>query len=80
MIVDDTQLKRPQGILFDENGQLLVVSSRQHTVKVFNPNNGQFLHEITNVNSSDLDLPLNVIKLYSGFIAVLDMNGRISVF
>jgi len=79
-IIDDTQLKRPQGIHIDSNGLLMVSSSRQNCIKIFNPQNGNLLQEITSVNDSDLDLPLNMITLYAGYLATLDLNGRISIF
>src|SRR5437016_1183010 len=72
-------MARPQGITVDQAGNILVCSSRQHSIKVFDPR-GEFLFEIKSLNDTPFDLPMDIITTKAGFITVLDYNGRVRIF
>jgi len=78
-IVDESVLRRPQGLAIDEAGNLLVADSRHNSIKVFLPS-GAFLQEFSKLSKSVfMDLPLDLSVMPAGFLAVLDLNGRVNV-
>jgi tripartite motif-containing protein 71 len=69
---------RPSGLEVDDSGNLLVAESRGNSVTVFSPN-GTFLHRISAIGGTGLELPTDVTRMKAGFIAILDLNGRVRV-
>jgi tripartite motif-containing protein 71 len=78
-IVDSSFLRRPQGLAVDGAGNLLVTDSRNNCVKVFLPT-GEFLQAFDRFSPLlTMDLPLDLSVMPAGFLAVLDLNGRVSI-
>lgn len=79
-VIGELDLCRPSGIQVDLAGNLLVTDSRHNALKIFRPD-GTLLQSITRIGPDvKLDLPLDVTVSAAGFIALLDLNGRVSVF
>jgi len=79
VVVTMDQLNRPQSVHVDLTGQLFVTSASDSTIKVFNAWTGNPLYEISSVGDSPIELPLNSASIYQGNLAILEMNGKISI-
>ena len=78
--VEEDTLKRPQGITVDDCGNILVCDSRNNSVKVISKE-GKMIKEIRCVGSKGaLELPLDIEIMKGGYVALLDMNGRVRLF
>jgi hypothetical protein len=64
----------------DAIGQLLVANSKHNCIRVYSPE-GRLITSLDSIGieSSPLDLPVDVAMLNDGLFAVLDKNGRISI-
>jgi len=72
-------LFRPSGLAVDDAGNLLVCDTRHNAIKIFRPD-GQLLHQLDSIGSSRLNQPTDIALLKTGFLALLDLNGRVTVF
>jgi len=72
-------LHRPSGIAVDDVGQLLVCDSRNNCIRVFSPD-GSLRYSFNNVGPLQLDQPLDIAIMKAGYAAILDLNGRVSIF
>jgi DNA-binding beta-propeller fold protein YncE len=79
VVVQPEQLNRPQAIHVSPTGHLFVASASDSTIKVFDAWTGNSLYEISSLGGVPLDLPLNAISIHQGNLAVLEMNGKISI-
>lgn len=71
-------LKRPSGITVDDVGNLIICDSKHNTIKIFKPD-GQLIKRLDFIGNSGMDLPLDVTMMKTGFIAILDLNGRVRI-
>lgn len=79
VIVEQGELFRPSGIDVDAAGNLIVCDNRHNSVKIFRPD-GQLLGPIKSVGCDPFDLPLDVAVFPAGYLAVLDLSGRVRIF
>jgi len=79
VVVTMDQLNRPQSIHVDNTGQLFVTSATDNVVKVFDAWNGNFLYDISSIGGVAVDLPLNAVSLHGGYLAILEMTGKINI-
>jgi DNA-binding beta-propeller fold protein YncE len=72
-------LHHPNGLAVDAEKQLLVADPRNNRLVVFSPD-GRLLSSLEFLgSSSSMDQPLEIAIMMAGFLAVLDLNGRVSV-
>jgi len=79
VVVQMDQLNRPQSVHVDATGQLFVTSASDNTVKVFDAWKGDKLYEISRIGGTPLELPLNAVSLHGGYLAILEMTGKINI-
>ena len=80
VIVDETaRLYRPSGIDVDAQGNLLVCDTRNNRIRTFRPD-GRPTGSLDRVGETGFELPLDLAVMRGGFIAALDLNGRIRLF
>jgi len=81
IIVDETaRLYRPSGMDVDAQGNLLVCDTRNNRIRIFRPDGRPAGPPIDRVGGTGFELPLDLAVMRGGFIAALDLNGRIRVF
>jgi DNA-binding beta-propeller fold protein YncE len=73
-------LHRPSGLTVDDAGNIIVCDNRNNCLKIFGPD-GRHLHNVFSFGSSSpLRDPVDITLMKSGSLAILDNNGRVSVF
>jgi DNA-binding beta-propeller fold protein YncE len=77
-LVEPGFLRRPSGIAVDDVGNIIVCDSKNNSVKMFLPN-GQLIGRLDRIGTSRMDLPLDVTLMKTGFLAILDFNGRVRI-
>lgn len=76
-LVPEGHLRRPQGIVVDEIGCILVADTRNNCVRHL-AFDGTHLSTIRNIGGAALKYPVNLTLMQSGHVAVMDLYGRIS--
>lgn len=77
-LVPEGQLRRPQGLVVDEVGTLLVADSRNNCVRHMD-GNGALLSTIRCVGGLPIKHPVNLTVMPGKHIALLDGDGKIHV-
>jgi len=79
VVVNMDHLNRPQSVHVDTTGQLFVTSASDSNIKVFDAWTGNPLYEIASIGGSRTDLTLNAVSLHGGYLAILEMTGKINI-
>ncbi len=77
-LVPEGQLRRPQGLVVDEVGTLLVTDSKNNCIRHM-ADNGALLSTIRYVGGNPLKHPVNLTIMPGSLIALLDGDGRIHI-
>ena len=78
-VLSGEELKRPQGLTVDEAGNILLCDSRNNSLKVISPD-GKVITDVMQLGPEKIEQPLDVVMMKGGFVALLDLNGRVRVF
>lgn len=73
------KLRRPQGIIMDAIGTLIVADSRNNCLRHLT-GDGKHLCTIRTVGTNEIMYPVNMSLMPGGNVALLDGNGRIHIF
>lgn len=72
-------IPRPFGLAVDNGGNVLVCDSFNHQIKVFRLD-GIFIGSVSTIRGISVQSPVDIAVFPSGYFALLDDNGRLSVF
>jgi tripartite motif-containing protein 71 len=76
------QFLRPQGVVVDQEGNIIVTDSRNHRIQVFQPN-GNFLCKFgaPGTGPGQMDRPSGICLTPEGLVIVVDFgNNRVQIF